>query len=51
MLKGKRKKGNNQKSIKLGLLITRGGGGVTLLYEANGDVSLDGVAFSRMGLL
>ena len=52
MLRGKRKKGNNQKSIKLGLLITQGGGGgVTLLYEANGDVPLDGVAFSRMGLL
>ena len=28
-----------------------GGGGVTLLQEANGDVPLDGVAFSRMDRL
>ena len=32
MLRGKRKKGNNQKSIKLGLLITQGGGGGLLSY-------------------
>ena len=29
----------------------RGGKGGTSLYEANGDVPLDGVAFSRLELL
>ena len=39
---------SNEQSL---LSKTRGGGGATSLQEANGDVPLVGVAFSRLDLI